>query len=574
MAAILTQGRRFNLSSVPTNKNSSVLYVKLTDSSLKAIEEYQQAKNLKRKASISFSETIGALSFPQKDSETPRVFDFAIQPSKNDDCFQCIKHSKANGIGNLESLGVLSQKLTIQAGDDVYENTLKKMSIVEEQSKKPRTKEIKSSGPNNGSRLRKILRNVARNSQNPSSTRHTRSQAVSSSTQRKQATASIHAQPKVTPASRAALSSSPNGRISPFAAAATKEKNGSTAVAAVAATASVAMGFALRDRIIHLLAIKNYKKPELLLKLQLDGLSDKDKDLFMPTLELVAQVNSRDNSYNLQRHLYTSDVKHDWPLYSDTDRQQLNRKLSVLTLNPPLNPRTISPCPSNGSQGSPPRTKRSTELVDLAPKRLTDDGTAAAVTGSASKRQNDLPDTVPPPKRVRVAHTAKRGEKGRQASLAQSIQNGLASQGYSLQTGSTTSGVSPGSDLAEDMADASCDPEDEDFKRIFTTIQSYEQRCRYKIEFNKGHKEHQEVYHRISSKVATIVELQAQIKQETDGSPQYDLLRNEIFEEYLRLKNDVDYVKDRNRYEHLVKKLAHIKQLVYAYDHDHPASSK
>lgn len=48
-------------------------------------------------------------------------------------------------------------------------------------------------------------------------------------------------------------------------------------------------------------------------------------------------------------------------------------------------------------------------------------------------------------------------------------------------------------------------------------------------------------------------------------------LRNEIYEEYFRLKNDNDYVKDRNRYEFLVKKLVHIKQLVYAYDHDHPA---
>jgi len=45
----------------------------------------------------------------------------------------------------------------------------------------------------------------------------------------------------------------------------------------------------------------------------------------MPTLEQVAQANSRDNSYSLQRHLYTNEVKHDWPLYNDNDRQQLNK---------------------------------------------------------------------------------------------------------------------------------------------------------------------------------------------------------------------------------------------------------
>lgn len=107
----------------------------------------------------------------------------------------------------------------------------------------PRTKEIKSSGPNNGSRLRKIVRNIARNSQNPSTARSSRSQAVSSSTQRKQATASVHAQPRVTPASRAALSTSPNGRISPFPTS-IKEKNGSAATTSVVVTA--AMGFGLR----------------------------------------------------------------------------------------------------------------------------------------------------------------------------------------------------------------------------------------------------------------------------------------------------------------------------------------
>jgi len=84
--------------------------------------------------------------------------------------------------------------------------------------------------------------------------------------------------------------------------------------------------------------------------------------------------------------------------------------------------------------------------VDLAPKRLTEvqDGIAAAGSGPANKRPNDVPDTAPPPKKVRVAHDPRR-EKARPTSLAQSIQNGLPSQGYSLQTGSATSGVSPSS---------------------------------------------------------------------------------------------------------------------------------
>lgn len=60
-------------------------------------------------------------------------------------------------------------------------------------------------------------------------------------------------------------------------------------------------------------------------------------------------------------------------------------------------------------------------------------------------------------------------------------------------------------------------------------IQSYEQRCRYKMEFNKGHKEHQEVYNRISNKVANIVELQAQIMQEMEGTSRYDVSSDDFY---------------------------------------------
>lgn len=42
-----------------------------------------------------------------------------------------------------------------------------------------------------------------------------------------------------------------------------------------------------KDRVVHLLALKPYKKPELILRLQKDGLSQQDKDLLDNLLQQV-----------------------------------------------------------------------------------------------------------------------------------------------------------------------------------------------------------------------------------------------------------------------------------------------
>lgn len=43
-----------------------------------------------------------------------------------------------------------------------------------------------------------------------------------------------------------------------------------------------------KDRVVHLLALKPYKKPELILRLQKDGLSQQDKDLLDSLLQQVS----------------------------------------------------------------------------------------------------------------------------------------------------------------------------------------------------------------------------------------------------------------------------------------------
>ncbi|NXC23434.1 ELL2 factor, partial [Campylorhamphus procurvoides] len=82
-----------------------------------------------------------------------------------------------------------------------------------------------------------------------------------------------------------------------------------------------------RDRVIHLLALKNYKKPELLAHLQRDGILQKDRDSLGKILQQVANMNTKDNSFSLKEHFF-KDIQKDWPGYSETDRRTLEMILA------------------------------------------------------------------------------------------------------------------------------------------------------------------------------------------------------------------------------------------------------
>uniref|UniRef100_H3A077 Elongation factor for RNA polymerase II n=1 Tax=Latimeria chalumnae TaxID=7897 RepID=H3A077_LATCH len=105
-----------------------------------------------------------------------------------------------------------------------------------------------------------------------------------------------------------------------------------------------------KDRIVHLLALKPYKKPELLLRLQKDGLPQQDKDSLDSLLQQVANLSNRDSTYTLKDCMY-KEVQKDWPGYSEGDQKILKRIL-VRKLCQPHNPSSV---PSEAPSASPPK---------------------------------------------------------------------------------------------------------------------------------------------------------------------------------------------------------------------------
>uniref|UniRef100_A0A3Q0T740 Si:ch211-13k12.2 n=1 Tax=Amphilophus citrinellus TaxID=61819 RepID=A0A3Q0T740_AMPCI len=87
----------------------------------------------------------------------------------------------------------------------------------------------------------------------------------------------------------------------------------------------------LRDRIIHLLALKPYRKPELLLWLDRERATPKDKVDLTSVLEefQVAKLSPKDHSYSLKDELYRH-VQRDWPGYLEEEKQLIHRLLIKL----------------------------------------------------------------------------------------------------------------------------------------------------------------------------------------------------------------------------------------------------
>ncbi|NXC92188.1 ELL2 factor, partial [Cercotrichas coryphoeus] len=105
-----------------------------------------------------------------------------------------------------------------------------------------------------------------------------------------------------------------------------------------------------RDRVIHLLALRTYKKPELLARLQRDGVMQKDKGTLGRILQQVANLNLKDNSFSLKEHLFQT-LQTDWPGYTEMDRENL-KLIFASKSGPSQNPTSTSQAPSPGPSES------------------------------------------------------------------------------------------------------------------------------------------------------------------------------------------------------------------------------
>ncbi|KYN03114.1 RNA polymerase II elongation factor ELL [Cyphomyrmex costatus] len=239
-------------------------------------------------------------------------FTFSVSNSQDMEGSQgCFELAQQTGPKSLESLGAIPYKMRIQANDDVYETTRHRMAVVEENNKNKCTRVIKANGPDIGRKVK--VKGTGRTIPPPSSYARHRESTMSIPT-------SSNSQPKAS-TNKPIASSSNSNSSNHLSAARNQEKK----------PVSDIMRRPLKERLIHVLALRPYKRPELYERINKEGLRDRERPVMQTLLKQVAYM--RDNSYHLCRHIW-NDVQEDWPFYTEQERTMLRRR-KPQNLTPP-----------------------------------------------------------------------------------------------------------------------------------------------------------------------------------------------------------------------------------------------
>nr|XP_057901868.1 RNA polymerase II elongation factor ELL2 isoform X1 [Doryrhamphus excisus] len=350
MAALSEDGRYGLHCGQQSADRVTVLHVKLTETALRAIEKYQNNTNVPSlQPTIQFKGLQGRIKIPKTDSssDASHNFDFYLSNVGKDNpqgSFECIhQYVSSSGASHLALLATVQDKVTICATNDSYQVTRERMTQAVEDTRERGTKVIKPGGQYRGKQV------------------HVRKPALSVPEvvpERKRST-------PINPANtiRKCLSNNPVSQRS------------------------------FRDRIVHLLALRSYKKLELLARLQRDGINQKDRNSLGTTLQQVANLNPKDNTFSLKDFVYR-DVQRDWPGYSEDEKTQVERTLAR-KLGLPAETLSSNSSPKDCVPSSPLKRQPDFDFIDpLAPKKarishLSNRGPAASLSAPSSDRRED-----------------------------------------------------------------------------------------------------------------------------------------------------------------------------------------
>ncbi|XP_041531012.1 RNA polymerase II elongation factor ELL isoform X2 [Microtus oregoni] len=599
--AALKEARSYGLSCgrVSDGSRVSVFHVKLTDSALKAFESYRAHQDsVSLRPSIRFEGSQGHISIPQPDCpEEVRAFSFYLSnigrdsPQGSFDCIQ--QYVSSHGDVHLDCLGSIQDKVTVCATDDSYQKARQSMAQAEEETRSRSAIVIKAGGRYMGKKVQF----------------------------RKPAPGTTDAVPS-------------RKRATPINLASAIRKSGGSGASSV-----VLRPF--RDRVLHLLALRPYRKAELLLRLQKDGLTQADKETLDSLLQQVASVNPKDGTCTLRDCMY-KDVQKDWPGYSEGDQQLLKRVLMRKLCQPQSanSDSTASSPPREHGRSASPSQKRpqSTDFIDpLASKkpRISHFTQRAQPTlngklGAPNGHEILLPTLgSTPTDTLSSSHLPPRLEPPRTHDPLADVSNDLGHSAQDYKHQEATQAPAPASaphlslPLLTDFSqserpagsshthsrpkkkskkhkDKERPPEDRpsapqpdapallpdtpglngacasvptstsettDYLLKYPAISSSEQRQSYKNDFNAEYSEYRSLHARIEQITRRFTQLDAQLRQLSQGSEEYETTRGQILQEYRKIKKtNTNYSREKRRCEYLHRKLAHIKRLIAEYD--------
>ncbi|KAM5170992.1 RNA polymerase II elongation factor ELL3 [Mantella aurantiaca] len=269
------------------NPRLSLFHLKLTDSALRCLRDFQKEQGSGTTLPppvITFQGNQGYIKIPSPVSgsdDRVRVFAFYLSreiKDKPQSSFECIRQGTTwTGEKHLSCIGTIQDKITVCATDESYKLTRDRVSQVEKESWSRTAIEIKPEASHR-SKCVKIPNKMSTESNTEGSP-------------------SSHRPPVfLTPAAKKC--NRVNGERRP-----------------------------LQEWLIQLLALKPYRKHDLILRLEKSNTFPRDQTELLSALDVVGQQNPKDGKYSLKEDLY-SQVQKDWMGYTPEERQHLAGILS------------------------------------------------------------------------------------------------------------------------------------------------------------------------------------------------------------------------------------------------------
>ncbi|XP_072258869.1 RNA polymerase II elongation factor ELL3 [Pyxicephalus adspersus] len=269
------------------NPRLSLFHLKLTDSALRCLRDFQKARGSGAtlpQPVITFQGNQGYIKIPSPGSgsdDRVQVFAFYLSreiKDKPQSSFECIRQGTTwTGEKHLSCIGTIQDKITVCATDESYQLTRDRVSQVEKESWSRTAIEIKPEA----SHRSKCVKIPNKMSIEPNT----------------ESSLSTHRPPVfLTPAAKKC--NRVNGERRP-----------------------------LQEWLIQLLAVKPYRKHDLILRLEKSNTFPRDHSELLSVLDVVGQQNPKDGKYSLKEDLY-SQVQKDWMGYTPEERQHLAGILS------------------------------------------------------------------------------------------------------------------------------------------------------------------------------------------------------------------------------------------------------
>lgn len=645
--AVLVEGQKFGLSS-KSETSKSVVYVKLTDSALKSLEDYLKHRAVVEKngsggPTIQFTPSGGSISLPLGGDRGPVTYGFGLSANEDGGANKQSSTACLRSTNNtLESLGTMGETMRVKASEDVYKRIGQRFNAVKLENEKNKTvlldnKDKKKASVPKSSIVRKPVSQPIPPAASSSGRERTSSCAISGSTysglgpgrggpQRSQSPAAGANGRPTPPTGRPVPSPNSQGgderRREKFL-----QTHGHKPSKPPPTLNLEIMKKTLRERLIHLLAVRPYKKPELILRINKDGIKEKDKKNISLLLREVAECKM--NVYELKRTMW-NDVHEDWSFYTESDKVALKRRKpqnltppgsdtgstssghSPSSTNPASPPQITNPLKRHGCYDPPPTSSyepspkknrvsnykrpggsdswsmgmsKSPGLVSGVSPRLS--SSISGLQHNSVSPRLDLPyDSVPDDSTPDWAQfhdgEPETGSRNRSPVVEHSPEPKEVSHMSSPEpVENSPAGGSRASDNEQDM-DQSHTPshlmqllqnENTDFLESYVPIENSEQRIRYKTEFNQYYAKYRSLHNVLDTVSKKFASLENRLREAKKGSQDFKAVKAQIVVEYERNKNDKTYQEARSSFQYLHEKLAHIKKLVHDFDTSNLATS-